>query len=67
MLSLQQIATINAEIEKLEYARKRCTDFGILKVIDGWIDDQKKKLEAAPQNKVVPAEQRNRSTSPGTE
>ena len=67
MPSPQQIATINAEIENLEHARKRCTDSGILKIIDDWIEDQKQKLDVLPQNEVVPAEQRNRSTNPRTE
>jgi hypothetical protein len=67
MLSPQQIAETNAEIEKLEYAQKHCTDSGILRVIYGWIEVQKRKLEVAPQNEVVPAEQRNRSTNPRAE
>lgn len=46
MLSQQQIATIKSEIEKLEYARNHCSDFGIMKLIDRWIEDQKMKLES---------------------
>jgi|HubBroStandDraft_2_1064218.scaffolds.fasta_scaffold2106292_1 hypothetical protein len=46
MLKPQQITTINAEIENLEYARKYCSDSGIQKVIAGWIDDEKVKLNS---------------------
>lgn len=67
MLLPQQIAAINAEIEKLEYARQRFTDSVILRAIDGWIEDRKRKLVVAPQNKIVPAEPRRRSTHPRTE
>jgi hypothetical protein len=46
MLSPQQIATINAEIAKLEYARKQSLDSGIQKVIEGWITGEKMKLNS---------------------
>jgi hypothetical protein len=51
MLSPQQIATINAEIDKLEYARKHCSDFGILKLIDGWLKGERMKLESGDDAK----------------
>jgi hypothetical protein len=46
MLSPQQIATINAEIDKLQYAR-HCSDSGIQRVIEGWINDEKMKLNSS--------------------
>jgi hypothetical protein len=56
MLSPQQIAAINGEIEKLEYARKNCADFGIQKMIDRWITDQKMKLESGDSPKHLDSE-----------
>jgi hypothetical protein len=44
ILSPGEIATIKAEIKRLEQARKDCTDGGIRRQIDVWIEDQKKKL-----------------------
>jgi hypothetical protein len=44
MLSPGEIATIKAEIKRLEEARKDCRDGGIRKQIDVWIEEQKKKL-----------------------
>jgi hypothetical protein len=44
MLSPRAIAQIKAEIERLEEYRKTCSDDGIRKVIEGWIEQQKKKL-----------------------
>jgi hypothetical protein len=46
MLSRAEIAKIKAEIEALEKARENCTDSGIRKLIDAWIEEQKKKLAA---------------------
>jgi hypothetical protein len=63
MLSPQGIATISAEIEKLRQARLDCRDTGLVKVTDAWIEAWKRKLEVAPQNNTVPAEERNRSAS----
>ena len=40
----EDAAQIRAEIERLEEARKRFNDSGILKQIDIWIADEKKKL-----------------------
>jgi hypothetical protein len=37
-------AIIKAEINRLEKARKDCTDGGIRKQIEVWIEAQKKKL-----------------------
>jgi hypothetical protein len=46
MLSPGEIAQIKAEIERLEKARKECTDSGIRQRIEAWIAEQKKKLES---------------------
>ena len=40
----EDVAQIRAEIERLEEARKWFNDSGILKQIDIWIADEKKKL-----------------------
>jgi hypothetical protein len=47
MLSREQIATIKAEIQRLEEARNLSTDSGIQKQIDVWIEQQKKKLSGS--------------------
>jgi thiamine biosynthesis protein ThiC len=44
MLSPGAKAQIKAEIKNLEELRKICNDHGIQKVIEGWIEQQKKKL-----------------------
>jgi hypothetical protein len=44
MLSRRELASIRAEIERLETALKECTDSGIRKQIEVWIDSNKKKL-----------------------
>ena len=44
MLSPAEIATVQAEIERLEKARKDCTDSGIRKWIEAVIDKQREKL-----------------------
>jgi len=44
MRSREEVVKIRAEIERLEQARKRCTDSGIQEQIDVWIEEQKKKL-----------------------
>jgi len=46
MLSPAEIATIWAEIKRLEEARKDCTDKGIREWIDAAIEKQKEKLAA---------------------
>jgi len=43
MLSPEDVVRIRAEIERLEEARKWFNDSGILKQIDLWIADEKKK------------------------
>jgi hypothetical protein len=42
VLSPIAIAQIKAEIARLEVAYKQCNDEGIQKVIQGWIEEQKK-------------------------
>jgi hypothetical protein len=44
MLSPGEIATVQAEIERLEKARKDCTDSGIRKWIEAVIEEQKQRL-----------------------
>ncbi len=46
MLSPGEIAQIRAEIKRLEKARDECTDGGIRKRIEAWIEEQKQKLES---------------------
>jgi hypothetical protein len=43
-LSPEQIATIKAEIKRLEEDHNVCTDQGLQKVIDARIEEHKKKL-----------------------
>jgi hypothetical protein len=44
ILSREEVTKIRAEIERLEKARAECTDGGIRKQIDTWIEEQKRKL-----------------------
>ena len=46
LLSPEEIAKIRAEIERLEKASENCNDGGIQKLIEGWIKEQKQKLES---------------------
>lgn len=46
MLSPGEIAKIRAEIKRLERARENCNDGGIQKWIEGWIKEQKQRLES---------------------
>jgi hypothetical protein len=46
MLSPGEISVIEAEIERLEQARKEFTDAGILRSIDARIEEEKNKLES---------------------
>jgi hypothetical protein len=46
MLSPGELAFLKSEIERLEKARRECSDSGIRKQIEVWIDDNKKKLHA---------------------
>jgi hypothetical protein len=43
-LSPEQIATIEAEIQRLKEDHNFCTDQGLQKVIAAWIEELKKKL-----------------------
>jgi hypothetical protein len=44
MLSPGEIAQIRAEIERLDQLRKECTDSGIRRLIEAWIEAEKRKL-----------------------
>jgi hypothetical protein len=44
MLSPGDRAIIKAEIERLQKAQRECTDSGIRRKIDVWIEEQKQKL-----------------------
>ena len=44
MLSQGEVATIRAEIERLEKALRESTDGGIRDRIKAWIEEEKKKL-----------------------
>jgi hypothetical protein len=46
-LSPGRIATIKAEIKRLEKAREACTDGGIQELIEALIEEHKKKLASA--------------------
>jgi hypothetical protein len=46
MLSSREITTIKAEIQWLEEERKNCTDSGIQRLIDAWIEGQRMKLRS---------------------
>jgi hypothetical protein len=49
MLSPAEIATIRAEIERLEEALKNCYDNGLRRWIEAVIENQKKKLASLEQ------------------
>jgi len=44
MISRTDVGVIKAEIERLERARDECTDSGLQRRIDGWIEEQKRRL-----------------------
>jgi len=44
MISRTDVAVIRAEIERLEKARDECTDSGLQRRIDAWIEEQKRRL-----------------------
>ena len=46
-MEAREIATIRAEIERLEKALKDCADGGLRKWIEGTIEKQKQKLASA--------------------
>jgi hypothetical protein len=50
MLSRGEVATIRAEIERLEKALRDCTDGGIRDRIKAWIEEEKKKLMAGDED-----------------
>jgi hypothetical protein len=52
MLSPTEITTIRAELQRLENARRDCTDTGLRKWIEAEIEKQKEKL-ASEQGKRV--------------
>jgi len=54
MLSPGEIAQIRAEIERLERLRKECTEGGIRKRIEAWIEAENKKLASSDNPKVAP-------------
>jgi len=53
MLSPTEIATIRAELERLEKARRDCSDSGLKRWIETEIEKQKKKLVSEQGNDVV--------------
>jgi hypothetical protein len=63
MFSPEEVAAISAEIENLKQARLDCCDSGLLKIINACIEQQKRKLEVAPQNNTAPPEQRGRAAN----
>ena len=44
MISRTDVGVIKAEIERLERARDECTDSGLQRRIDAWIEEQKRRL-----------------------
>jgi len=51
MLSPQEVAIIRAEIERLEKVRKEFDDGSIQRMIDDWIEDERRKLVAGDNSK----------------
>jgi hypothetical protein len=45
----EEITRIRAEIERLERLLEECADSGIQKVIEAWIEAEKKKLNSGRQ------------------
>jgi len=54
MLSPAETAKIKADIERLEKARDQCTDTGIRKLIEAWIEEQKQKLASGKNTNQLP-------------
>jgi len=52
-LELSPIPTIRAELERLENARKDCTDSGLRKWIESAIEKQKQKLASEQGNNIA--------------
>jgi len=53
MLTPREVAIIKAEIDRLEKARKDCSDSGLKRWIETEIEKQKKKLVSEQGNNVV--------------
>jgi hypothetical protein len=53
MLSPTEIATIRAELQRLENARRDCTDTGLRKWIEAMIEEQKQKLVSEQGKRVA--------------
>jgi hypothetical protein len=53
MLSRVEIATIKTELERLEENRQQCTDGGIRRVIDAWINEQREKLRSDSNSQLA--------------
>jgi hypothetical protein len=47
MLSSQDVTRIKKDIATLEKGRDGCTDYGLQKLIDAWIQKAKEKLRAS--------------------
>lgn len=54
MLSPEEVAMIEAEIERLEKARKAFPDGSVQTMIDEWIDEQKRKLIQDKNSGIMP-------------
>jgi hypothetical protein len=67
MLSPGDIAFLKSEIERLEKARRKCTDSGIRQQIEVWIDDNKKKLHAGEIQSSQREPPRKSEQSPSTD
>ena len=53
MPSPKERAKIKAEIEKFEKALRDCTDSGIRKVIEDWIEDARERLASAQKSRIA--------------
>jgi hypothetical protein len=54
MLSPEEVAMIEAEIERLEKARKAFPDGSVQTMIDEWNDEQKRKLIQDKNSGIMP-------------
>ncbi len=48
-----ELAKLKAEIERLEKAFRECTDSGIRKVIEGWMEDARKRLAFTQKSSIA--------------
>jgi hypothetical protein len=55
MIARSDVAVVRAEIQRLQKARDECTDSGVQKRIDVWIEEQKRKLVGEEFNVAEPA------------